>query len=57
MPDGPHFGTRKVVILDFRCTSAVKSPTSRCVPAVVLVTGLEHSDVDYGSDVKRLNSV
>jgi hypothetical protein len=57
MPDGPHFGTRKVVILDFRCTSAVKSPTSRCVPAVVLVTGLEHSDVDYESDVKRLNNV
>ena len=57
MPDGPHIGRRKVVILDFRCTSADKSPTSRCVPAVVLVTGLEHSDVDHESDVKRINTV
>ena len=56
MPDGPHIGMRKVVIVDFRCTSADKSPTSRCVPAVVLVTGLEHSDVDQ-SDVKRINNV
>jgi hypothetical protein len=42
-----HIGMKKGVILDFRCTSAVKSLTSRCVPALVLVSGLEHSDVDY----------